>query len=303
MVTRFRPPQTDLARIYYYFLFSVVLLGPFATLGSLLAWSILFSAQPSAKKHHYDQTEKNVDFSEIDKVRFQLTENLWAENESGQVAAFVDIMKGEDRSLKQNAIDKVVQHPSHLSIEILREGLQDDDPDIRYYAASGLIQLNDLFQKELSQLRYQTEQTPQNPIPWYQLGVTYEHYCFWGLASADSLDDNLDQAEACLQQCLAVDPQYEEAYTTLGRLLTKRKKVHQSLDILQKGLAYFPRSVDLIGWYGEALYEAKQFVALEKFAQQSVINVELPENLRKPFLHWAYTPSILTEQDRSFVKD
>ncbi|MBF0277387.1 MAG: hypothetical protein HQM13_06350 [SAR324 cluster bacterium] len=293
------PARTRFATIYSYYLFSVAFLGPFATLGSLLAWGIVYSSQGRSLDAYYQQSIDSAGSRELERSRFQLTENLWAENESMQVAAFVDIMKGDDRMLKQNTIDKVVQRPSHLSIEILRDGLKDEDPDIRYYAASGLIQLNDMFQEKFNHLRDQTEQAPQDPEPWYELGVTYEHYAYWGVAAVDSLEENLNQAEAFLKQSLVLDPLLEKSYVTLGRLLTKRKKIDEALEFIRKGFEHFPDSVELMGWLAEALYEGKYYNELEDFSRECILKAEIPETLEKSFHHWAYTAPILMEHDRS----
>ncbi len=297
VVTRWQKPQTKLARIYGYYLILVPFLGPFATFGILISFLILLRHQQKQLEHYHEQVSDTIHVTELDKVRFQLTENLWTGENEQQAEPFLDIMRGSDRVLKQRAIDKVIQHPSHLSVRVLREGLTDEDSDVRYYAASGLIQLNDLFQKRLNQLKERVEQTSADAILWYRLGSAYDQYCYWELPASDDMEYFLKETEICYQNCLTNQPDHEQACYALGRLFVRRKQIDHAIEVLQKGLQFHPQSIPLLGWYAEALYKGKRFMELEEFTRECSISMELPDNLAEPFHYWAFAAEIFRYQE------
>ncbi|MBF0287019.1 MAG: hypothetical protein HQM14_04315 [SAR324 cluster bacterium] len=297
LVTRFQAPQTGMGRIYGYYLMLVPFLGPFATFGASISILILSRHQQKQLDHYHDQLSGAIHVTEMDKVRFQLTENLWTEDNEQQAEPFLDIMKGSDRVLKQRAIDKVIQHPSQLSVRVLREGLSDNDSDVRYYAASGLIQLNDLFQKRLQLLKEKVGHTSNDADFWYQLGSAYDQYCFWELPASDDMEYFLKETEGCYQTCLALQPDHEKVRYALGRLLVRRRQIDRAIEVLREGLEYHPESIPILGWYAEALYKGKRFVELEKFTRKCSFSMELPDNLAEPFNYWAFGSEVFQYQE------
>ncbi len=301
VLTRQQSPTSSLERVFAYYLIFVPFLGPFATFGALIATAVLlFQRRQTALEKYRDQVDGATEVTELDKVRFQLTENLWMEDNEAYAEPFIDIMKGSDRFLKQRAIDKVIQHPSHLSVEILREGLKDGDADVRYYAASGLIQLNDLFQWRLNQFKQDLEKFPSDAELWFKLGSGYDQYCFWGLPSQDAVEGFLDQAEACYQKCIELNPKHEQGYLALGRLWVRIGNIDPAISILQAGLKAHPQSISIMGWLAEAYYKGRRFSALEKFAWECSLYQDLPDNLAEPFHYWAFGGPISDLHDQLY---
>lgn len=284
--TQFKDPLTYEERVFTFFLYLVLMLGPLATYGALI--SLLWFKHDRLALDAIKKKINEKSISNLDMVRLQLIENPWGDYAQSRIEPLVDIMNGTDLRLKQSAVDKVIQHPSPLSVEVLRIGLKDSSADIRYYAASGLMQLNDMFQKQITNWREKAKQEPKEFDHWFQLGSTYDQFCYWNLPSEDAQEEFLEKAQSCYERALDLKPFHEKLSCSLGRILIKLNKTDRAYHLLHGALTEHPYSTTILSWLAEALYEGKRYSLLQKLAWTYLNTTEIEKKLEEPFSYWAF---------------
>lgn len=293
--TVIKPPDHYFTNMYALYLWCALFMGPFATLGSLISFVLLpFSQQKSIQQFRKRMFEAGQ-LSNYDRVRFNLVENPWDDDDI-QLETMVDIMQSGDRQLKQNAIDKVIQQPSRVSVKVLKTGLKDPDSDIRYYAAGGLIQLNDMFQKQFDHLATQLRTQPRNPELWQESAIAYDQFYFWGMTSEDNVEIILERAVNGYRQSLQLNPDQEMVYSHLGRIYLKRENYPEALKALEEGLKRYPTSINLLGWLAETYYATHRYQDLAELAWRCTVELKLPEKLVASMNYWAFGDAVEATQ-------
>ncbi|MBF0352878.1 MAG: hypothetical protein HQM11_17730 [SAR324 cluster bacterium] len=282
-------------RFYQYYLLIVPFTGVFATVGALCTVIFLGRSKPGSVEE-YKKNILEVKITTTDKFKYKLSENFWKDDSDYQVLPFVDIMKGDNVRLKQSVVDKLIQHPGKMSVKLLKGGLLDRNPDIRYYSASGLIQLNDMFQKTFEDIRKKISEDPENHELTMELAEMLDEYYFWELPAADVAHNFREEAEQTYRKFLKHVPGHEDASYKLGRLLLRNKQTQDALEVLLAGYQNNPQSNLLISWIAEAYFAARQYEELQSFAFSCVTEQDVEEwtpQLQDSLNFWAFESQIL----------
>lgn len=247
--------------VFYCYL--VIFLGPFASLGCLLI--LVLNPRSRIREDYRSTLTADVVFTPSERMALGLRQHSWEEGDSG-ITPYIDAMEGFNPQLKRSTINKVVQHPGPSSRVILDIGLKDKDPDIRFYAASALILLNDSFIKDFGKIQEKIQMEPNNPMRHYELAATYDRYCTWRLPESDDYAAYYHKMEQSYQTALVLNPNYLNALIGLTRVLIKTKNYTTASETLHQGLDLHPNSVILALLQLTLLFRQKKFMQLKQVA-------------------------------------
>lgn len=276
--------QIKLQKYLMFYGYTVLLVGPFATLGALLIFSGHLAPSGKILAEYRDFIATKVVMSPIEKSEFNLSVNYW-EDEDAKITPFTEIMNGQNSEKKRDTINKVVQHPSIYSKDILNIGLKDMDQDIRFYAASGIIMLNDSFIEKFKEYLKNIQTEPEDVENYLNLAISYEKYCAWKLPEEEDLPIYFDKIENAFKKVHALSPKNIMGILGLGKVLLHKKRYHDAEKVLANGIGLYPHSKELAMFMLEALYNQKKFKEVQDLANKIskgkyILNLEIEETVR-----------------------
>lgn len=242
----------------------VLFLGPFATLGSMIM--ILILPKKSLVEEYSRFISAEAVFSPSERMEYGLLQNQFETEED--ITPYIDIMEGGDSVTKRNTINKVVQHPGPNSRMILNIGLEDPDHDIRFYAASALILLNDSFIKEFLELQNKINKSPDDPHAYLDLAMAYDRYCSWSLPEEEDLPNYIAKMRQAYEKVLQLFPENINAIIGLVRILLRNGELTKARSLVEKGLSHYPKSSNILLLYLRILYRKREFTQLRNLVNQ-----------------------------------
>ncbi|MGZ4032494.1 MAG: tetratricopeptide repeat protein, partial [Tumebacillaceae bacterium] len=91
------------------------------------------------------------------------------------VVPMIDVLDSDDSVRKKKALVKAQLMGSHVQTSIVRKGLEDADPEVRYYAASLLARLDAVHANRVRQVEKRLAKDEQNPLLWNALALAYKN--------------------------------------------------------------------------------------------------------------------------------
>lgn len=258
--------QTSLRKYLSFYGYTVLLCGPFSSLGCFLILCLKPSLSKRLINNYRDFLAIDSSLSAHEKIDFDMVKDYWSE-ESDHITPFIDIMSGTNSEKKRDTINKVVQHPSIHSKQILDIGLKDNDQDIRFYAASALIMLNDNFVDTFKEYLEKIKTSPNHADFYLKLAISYDKYCSWNLPESEDLPGYYDKIEAACRKVLSIKPNNFQAILGLGKVLLNKKKFFEAEEVLNQGIRLYPGSQKMAYYKMETLYQQQKFNELHQVAK------------------------------------
>jgi hypothetical protein len=150
---------------------------------------------------------------------------------------------------------------------ILNTGLNDKDPDIRFYAASALILLNDSFISEFRDIQKRINEEPDNPQHHLNLATAYDRYCSWNLPEEEDMDGYRGKMEVSYRTAWNIAPENINAMIGLSKALISKSDYIAASDILYRGIRQYPESSILALQNLILLYHKKDYKNLQQQSQ------------------------------------
>lgn len=278
------------ARILQVYGYLVLLLGPFATMGCL--FMLLYSRERTLLQEFREYLAYEAEFTPQEKLEYGMIENYWAGDNESLVDPFIDNMKGVDSLIKRSTIDKVMQHPGVYSKHILELGLHDENPDIRFYAASGLNLLNESFMKKFTEAKREIKSHDQVIRNYLRLAEQYSQYYEWGLPDAEDRPRYVFLIKECYEKALEIAPHNLEATVGMAKIALEEKDATEALRFLDKAVELQGEISELLPLYMEGLYLNKDFYKMRMLAIQYSKNKHRrpshleDESFKESLLYW-----------------
>lgn len=272
-------------RYLRFYEFSVLIFGPFALFG--VAITFFLPGQKHIAEDFREYLSADMVFSPTERLKYGITQNYWIGEKHKTISPFVDIMRGDNAQMKRSTIDKVIQHPNKYSRNILNLGLLGEDQDIRFYAASGMILLNDTFMNSFKELYKEIEMEPENPENYLKLAKAYDRYCYLELPEKEDIPKYYQKIEGAYRKVLAINPDDEDALIGLGRVLLKERKTAEAEQILKQGITLYGQYSAFFPWYLEVLSIRKRFSEIQQLAFAYDLNKnKISKQYRSVLLYW-----------------
>jgi len=228
----------------------------------------------------------DVVFSASERLELGLTSDDW---DTGKISIspYIDIMESDNAPMKRSTINRVVQHPGLYSRSILDTGLKDKDQDIRFYAASAMILLNDLFIKEFRELQEKIEQAPEDHKLHLKLATEYDRYCSWGLPEKEDYPSYYHKMEKTYQKSLDLSTGNEATITGLTRIQIEKGEMDKAEQTVTLGMKLYPESKNIIIQYLRVLFFNKDYKMLKKTIRESLENYsDIAFEFQEPVVYW-----------------
>jgi polysaccharide biosynthesis protein PelE len=91
------------------------------------------------------------------------------------VVPMIDVLDSDDSARKKRALVKAQLMGSQVQTSIVRKGLEDSDPEVRYYAASLLSRVEAVHANRVRQVEKRLAEDQDNPLLWNALALAYKN--------------------------------------------------------------------------------------------------------------------------------
>ena len=205
--------------------------------------------------------------------------------EKGELAPYIDILKGKDTELKLAVIEKLSLTPDHTHINMLKSALTDENDEVRLAAAANLRKIEDRLNRKIMELKLEARLQPTNDQVLAELGMACDEYAFSGILDEEITAFYRQQAADAFYKAIQTNPFAEEYYKNLGRTLLRMGRIEESIRVLEQGLEINPRSQSIFLWLMEYHYNRKDFAKVREMAGR--ISPEQVENERmQQIIRW-----------------
>jgi len=190
-------------------------------------------------------TVKDADYLE-DSTKYVL-QNL-------DVESYSDILNGDNLELKRSVISKLSEDDKKEDIQLLQLTLKDPDPEIRFYASSGLKKIEENFQKEFLALKEEISYHPDSLSHNLMLGKEYFRFARSGLSDKTSERYYYEQAKDCLEKAYLIDKQNIDTALEYGKALIQLGEHEQALKCFDDAYQIDNQNWQVLIWRCEAYY-------------------------------------------------
>ena len=178
------------------------------------------------------------------------------------IQSYMDIMRGPDRLLKKALIGKILSEWTPNAVSLLKQGLKDEEYEIRSYSSTALTTIENRMNGRILQLKDGIAENPEDHSLQFKLAQSYLAYASSGLLDPGSashyvrmgsdiletlplpppdeedqslqmlslhgqaarLSDDLETEERIYSQILEQHPQHQETLSHLCALLFRQKR-------------------------------------------------------------------------------
>ncbi len=252
---------------FIFFLALALILLPIVSAIMLVAiQTTLFTTRKMDLLGGYHEEDKTIAES-LDVLK--LEENDDAAQDTMNVEPLVETIRScSSTELKRGAIETLTQIANPQSVSLLKECLVDPDPEVRFYASSGLSRIEERMNERIIRLKHRLQDGEDNLSLRSDLGRAYFEFIYMEIQDRASLSYYLTQAidnfEIAAQYPSADDSIHhylQRAYTAASRY-DDAKKVHDShfKDRLEStsNIMYLAENFFAQGLYRECLNVLKQ---------------------------------------------
>jgi len=175
--------------------------------------------------------------------------------------SFGDIIDGSDSDLKSKVISKLSQDPSHYNVELLRRALRDNSHEVKLYASSALLKIDEHSQNRIEVAQLNTEQMG-NKKSYNELGLAYVDYIASGLLPTEVVSDISMKASEAFRNSLDIDSDQKFIVLQYIRCLIRSMSKERVSHIIDHALAVWPDECELKYLKAEYLFTIKDFTKI-----------------------------------------
>jgi tetratricopeptide (TPR) repeat protein len=204
---------------------------------------------------------KLFDFGKAEQSREEIFERISFELET---EPFIDILKGTDSELKKGVINKLVGVISPLTIQLLKVGLEDLDPEIRLMSTKALSKTEEMINDEIMTLVAKIKHDPDDFEAHNTLGNAYLRYATLGFLDPMTQKFYLQKVVTEYLISYQKQPKQTDLLLRLGHIFLLINNVPKAKEMLKRSMDINPDNYDAYMLYSDALLAARDIEALEK---------------------------------------
>ncbi|MFH1416557.1 MAG: tetratricopeptide repeat protein [Elusimicrobiota bacterium] len=172
--------------------------------------------------------------------------------------SFVDILGGSDRDMKARVISKLSGTLQPFNVELLRKAQNDESHEIRLYASSALLKLEESAEKRIETAFLNAAMT--GSIDSYnELGLAYMDYIDSGLLSEGLKKDCYDTAAAAFRNSLDLDSGQKRVLLKYIQCLLKTEETGKAEKTLVSALKVWPGDPGFSFFLAELFFIHKKY--------------------------------------------
>ena len=145
--------------------------------------------------------------------------------------------------------------------------------------------------EKLTNIEKAREKRPNDELLKLAMAHFYDDYAYTGLLEKERELLNQEKAIATYKSYLQHDPDSEESYIAIGRLLFRGKKWQEAANWFSQGLQRGITNPSIILWYLECLFYLGDFETLRSTARNHIETIKnnetIPTELQDAVALWA----------------
>ncbi|MDP6354010.1 MAG: HEAT repeat domain-containing protein [Planctomycetota bacterium] len=246
-----------------------LLVGCLIPVAGILFCAIAFVVAAAPEEDSF-QSEIEVEFKESDLVSDEpkrILQGVAKEEKDLAILRWLDvqplqdILHSDDVNYKRDVLTKLARKPDASSIQLIRFSLNDEDPEIRFYASSALSQIEQDVSRELNDLKKRLTDTPHDSDLRLDLVDQYLYIA--------ELDLFPRETEEFYYECaleLLTDLPRDEAFRRMGRALSALGRYEEMLERIDVPIEAM--SLELLYHRCEALLKLHRFDELQEVCRR-----------------------------------
>ncbi len=266
--------------------------GIFGTVGALLGFfvMVLFKSRAQAFSEWYESIFPTDHYSTPETIYDRIVEGIDENPSRYEVMPFSDVMRLGSENQKRRALAKMTSRFSPRFAPAFKIALGDKNNTIRVQAATAIAKVEREFGSKRERIELARAKEPRNHFLTLALAKFYDDYAFTGILDPELEQLNRERAVNTYKAYLQQDPNSEEAWTAIGRLMFRNRQWEEAADWFRHALDRGWNSDTMVLWYFECLFRLGQFRELRRALLEygrSIINKdELPADVRNAVSMW-----------------
>ena len=230
----------------FLFLISLLTLGIYGTVGTILCYISYYFLKLTSKKH--EKKEKNQEENPLVDIRKVKVKSL---NDTLMILNYRQILKGNDAKLKINLISLLLLNPGRENVNLVKEALNDDNEMVRILAANTLQRMEDYYVENISNLEKELKKHTNSKIKgkiYFELAKFIDEYIYSTLVPDDIVDFYKEKMFLCFEKAYnlnSLNPEYSEKYI---RACIRFEKLKKAKELIDKHLSRYPNALGVKIW-------------------------------------------------------
>ena len=266
--------------------------GIFGAVGSLLGFifTLIFRTRSHDFREWYSLIFPTDLPSEPQTIYDSIIEGLDENPSSYSVMPFADVMKLGSENQKRRALAKMTSRFSPRFAPAFKSALNDNNNTIRVQAATAIAKVEREFASKLNRIEQARALMPNDPLLTLALAKFYDDYAFTGVLDSELEKLNRERAINAYKSYLQQDPNSEEAWVAVGRLLYRDHQWEAAAEWFRAALDRGWKVNTMVLWYFECLFRLGQHRDLRRaileYGRAITGQEELPHDVRDAVTLW-----------------
>ena len=266
--------------------------GIFGAVGALIGFfsTVFFRA----RSHHFREWYETIFPTDLptepQTIYDSITEGLDENPSHYSVMPFGDVMRLGSENQKRRALAKMTSRFSPRFADAFKAALSDNNNTIRVQAATAIAKVEREFASKLARIELARIQQPKDPMLTLALAKFYDDYAFTGVLDAELEKLNRDRAISAYKSYLQQDPNSQEAWVAVGRLLYRSKQWSDAAEWFRSALDRGWKMNTMVLWYFECLFRLGQHRDLRRaileYGRGITTQEDLPRDVREAVTLW-----------------
>ena len=266
--------------------------GIFGAVGSLFGF--LFTVIFRTRSHNFREWYALIfptDLpSEPQVIYDSIIEGLDENPSNYSVMPFADVMKLGSENQKRRALAKMTSRFSPRFAPAFKSALNDGNNTIRVQAATAIAKVEREFAAKLDRIEQARAMQPNDPMLTLALAKFYDDYAFTGVLDGELEKLNRERAINAYKSYLQQDPNSQEAWVAVGRLLYRDHQWEAASEWFRAALDRGWKVNTMVLWYFECLFR----LGLHRDLRRAILEYgrsitgqeELPRDVRDAVALW-----------------
>lgn len=266
--------------------------GIFGACGSLLGFifTVIFRTRSHNFREWYSLIFPTDLPTEPQTIYDSIIEGLDENPSNYSVMPFNDVMRLGSENQKRRALAKMTSRFSPRFANAFKAALNDNNNTIRVQAATAIAKVEREFAAKLERIEQARSLQPNDPLLTLALAKFYDDYAFTGVLDIELEKVNRERAINAYKSYLQQDPNSQEAWIAIGRLLYRNKQWAEAADWFRSALDRGWKVHTMVLWYFECLFRLGQHKELRRaileYGRGITGEEDLPRDVRDAVTLW-----------------
>jgi len=266
--------------------------GIFGSFGALLGFLLylVFRQKTQHFNEWYESIFPTEHVTDSQQIYDNIIEGLDENPRAYGVMPFVDVMHLGSEDQKRRAISKMTVRFHPRLAPAFKLALRDQSNAIRVQAATSVAKIEHDFMTVLERIEEARALEPRNARVLLAQAKFYDDYAFTGILDTELEKTNRERAILSYKAYLQQDPNHNDAWVSIGRLLFRNKQWEEASEWFRHAIDRGWKTHTMLLWHFECLYQIRKFKdlrrAVSEYGRDVIAQEDLPRNVRESVSIW-----------------